>query len=158
MEIGFELSTDFDLINQIARHPDVFAGSADDGVTDSASVDMSAAPMLYLLARCAGEVAGFFALQFHNSVMAEIHTCLLPHCRGAAAELIAKRVVDWIFSNTPCRKLTTMVPACNRPALFFAMRAGLRKEGLITESFLKGGVLHDQTILGLSKGAHTCQP
>lgn len=151
MKVTVEPTQDFALLNQIVRHPEVFAGSSDDG-SDPSQVDLEkVSGTAFLLARADLAVAGFYALHFHNQVMAEIHTCILPHCRGAIADEAIQKAIEWTFTHTPCMKLITFVPAFNRPALQYALRAGARKEGLVTASFMKNGVLHDQHLLTLSR-------
>ena len=112
--------------------------------------------MVFVLIYCDAVLAGLYALQFHSSVMLEIHTCILPAFRGKAAEVAAAHIIKWVFTNTPCEKMITLVPAFNRAALRYALRAGLVKEGCITKSFKSGGILHDQTLLGISKENAPC--
>ena len=87
-----------------------------------------------------------------NTVTYEIHTCILPPYRGRAAIHAGKDAGAWMFENTQCRKIVTLVPEDNRPALFHALNSGMRKEGLIKDSFLQDGDLSDLILLGLEKG------
>jgi RimJ/RimL family protein N-acetyltransferase len=157
MEITLEASTDFAVINGVLAHEDIYSGASDDFAPVRADVDARGAGMVFVLIRCDGELAGLFALQFHSTVMAEIHTCIFAKFRGSPATRAAAAIIYWVFSQTSCLKLITLVPAFNRAALFYARRAGLRQEGVITKSFLKGGVLHDQILLGLCKEQPSCQ-
>lgn len=150
LNIHLEVCTDFAIINQIAAHKAILPFISDDGVINS-EIDFSKSPMFFVLIRCDEQVAGFYGLQFHNSVMLEIHTCLLPEFRGTCGNLAAKKIIALLFENTVCRKLITYVPSFNRPALVYAKRAGLQVEGCIKKSFLKDGILFDQILLGIEK-------
>jgi RimJ/RimL family protein N-acetyltransferase len=150
LEIRLVSSANFALINQILRHPAIYLMSSDDGTPPPQDIDATGAAMTFLLVYCGERLAGLYALQFHNTVMAEVHTCILPEFRGQQAAVAAQRLIGWAFTNTRCKKITTLVPAFNRGALRYARLAGFQREGLITKSFLKNGVLHDQVLLGLT--------
>jgi hypothetical protein len=60
-------------------------------------------------------------------------------------------MAEWIWHNTPCRRLITNVPADNRLAFQFALSAGMEPYGKNEDSFLKGGKLLDQICLGISR-------
>jgi RimJ/RimL family protein N-acetyltransferase len=61
-------------------------------------------------------------------------------------------LLDWLFANTPCQKLIAFIPEKNQKMLALALKSGLKKEGFIENSFLSGGVLHGQNLLGITKG------
>ncbi len=148
-----ERTHDIDLVTRIMSDPAVYPQISDDGspdIEDFIAVDDDA--IYYLLVLDNSEnVLGLFLLHPHNTVLYEIHTCLLSTCRGAQADEAAQKVLDWIFNNTPCKKLMTYVPETNKPALHYAQRAGLKIEGINTQSFLKDGELYDQTFLGITR-------
>jgi len=145
-------------LTAVARHPAVFDASSDDHCTDPEQVDMTpvvaSAHMLALGIFAGGSLAGFFLLVRHSNVLTEIHTAILPYIRGRPAEFAAQRLLSYVFDRTPCQKLMTLVPASNRAAALFALRAGFKAQGTLTDSFLKGGLLHDQRIFGLSRADH----
>jgi RimJ/RimL family protein N-acetyltransferase len=107
--------------------------------------------ILYLLVRDGDELLGMFMLAPHNAICYEIHTCLLPNGWGPRARRAARRCIEWMWANTPCRRLITHVPQYNRLALRFALDAGMRIYGCNRQSWLKDGAIHDQICLGLSK-------
>lgn len=149
---------DVDALNAVARHPAVFDASSDDYCPSPDLVDLSAAvanPMMRAMGiRAAREWAGFFLLVTHSSCLLEVHTAILPEFRGRTAERAAALCAAYVFEHTRCVKLMTMVPATNRAAALFARRAGFVLEGCLSASFLKGGRLHDQHVLGLTKSAY----
>lgn len=98
---------------------------------------------------------GVFLLSRQNHVTYEVHTILLPCARGKAVE-IGKQALAWAWANTPAKRLITNVPAFNPLALRLAKAVGFIEYGINRQSFQKGGVLYDQTVLGLSK-EESCQ-
>jgi len=92
----------------------------------------------------------FLLLPF-NATTGIVHTAIIESARGRGAIDSTKMAIEWAFKNTAYRKIITVVPAFNRRALLFALKAGMKKEGCITRSFSKYGQLHDQFILGLSR-------
>jgi RimJ/RimL family protein N-acetyltransferase len=155
--ITLEASSDVAMINQVITHPEVWGHVTDDASPAREQFTSAGAPMLFVIVRCDGELAGMFALQFHSSVMAEVHTCLLPIARGRVALVAGRAMLAWIFDNTSCRKLITLAPSFNRPAAWYARAMGLRQEGCITCSYLKGGQMHDQFLFGIHKEDARCQ-
>lgn len=101
-------------------------------------------------------VLGLFLVHPHNMIMFEIHTCLLPVCRGKKADEAAQLVLKWVFENTICKKLITHVPENNKPALEYAKRAGLIVEGVNRASFQKNGEVLNQVLLGITR-TEQCQ-
>lgn len=156
MDIQLKCSKNFEVINGILRHESIYPNVSDDGTPPPMECDVTDSAMVFVLIYSDAVLAGLYALQFHSSVMLEIHTCILPEFRGKCAAVAAKRIIEWVFKNTPCEKLITLVPAFNRAALLYALCAGLKKEGCITKSFKSGGVLHDQTLLGINKENALC--
>ncbi len=153
--VRVEPTSDADLINAVIRHPSIYHLVSDDLSPPAQKLD--AAPLIlhnaYLFLRVVadGETAGLYTLQRHNGILYEVHTCILPRFRGQVAKQAAQELIAWMFLNTDCMKLITHVPAFNRLALRYAKEAGLSVLGVVTQSFLKNGILHDQYLLGLSK-------
>jgi RimJ/RimL family protein N-acetyltransferase len=135
-------------------------------VWDHVSDDLSGeredfAPILheylyYLAPEHDGQQIGVFFLHPHNGVTFEIHTCILPQFWGQPALTGAQDAFRWMVGNTSCRKIITHVPANNTVALRFAVKAGMVHEGLNRQSYLKGGTLLDQDVLGITEGEIKC--
>jgi len=102
------------------------------------------------------EYLGLFVVHQHNAILFEVHTCLLPCAWGSRSVAAAKTLIDWVFSNTNCKRLITSVPSNNALARRLAVRSGMVEYGLNPASFQKNGVLFDQIMLGISKGV-ICQ-
>ena len=60
--------------------------------------------------------AGFFAFCQSEKTTYEMHTNLLPICRGAAAIHAAWRAIAWLFNHTAAQQIETYVFETARPA------------------------------------------
>jgi RimJ/RimL family protein N-acetyltransferase len=148
----FERTFDEKTIKEIITHPRVWAGSTDDFSPDAQDFEpIIGANVWYVLARDGNELLGLWVLHPQNFICWEIHTCLLPTSWGPRGLQAAKELTDWIWINTPCRRVVTNVPDYNRLALRFAKEAGMEQFGINKKSLQKNGQLHDQIMLGVSK-------
>lgn len=138
---------DTDRINQLMKHDLIWPHiSCDRCIKD----DFQAPYGIYLGAFDDDINAGFFLVQPVNSVTVEIHTVIDPKFWGCS-EVFAKEVISWIFSETGIMKIITFIPEYNIKAKRLAEKAGMKNEGLVKSSYLKGGVLHDQLLYGIGK-------
>lgn len=143
---------DLDLINRV-----ILDAAVNDDISDDASMSHEIQQLPHAF-ECLGiyqdgEIKGLFMLVPQNAVTAEIHTCLL--LRGKEAFQAGQLLLDYLFSNY--QKAISYTPSTNKKALFYALRLGFKKEGVLTQSFLKNGELLDQTLVGLTKGEYLCQ-
>lgn len=133
-------------------HPDLYDKGADD--FQPAREDFQPrtdAAIWYVTVHDDGELLGLFALAPQNEICWEIHTRLLPHAWGPRALEALKTVIEWTWRETPARRIVTTVPAYNRLAHQFGLRAGFRAYGRNPASWQKHGELYDQILLGISK-------
>lgn len=145
-------SVDTERIRDVLTHPSIFPHVTDDGSPAPSEYAPPIGDGIYWLEPLNGcAPMGFFLYVMLNSIEAEVHTAILPEHRGAAALEAARAGLRWMVGNTPCRKVITRVPAPNRLAYRFARRVGLTDEGTDRASILKGGVLHDQHVLGITE-------
>jgi len=152
--IHIERSTDYDLVRAILTQPSIYPQIADDlspAAADYRPLESDA--IWYAVVWDDNELLGLWMLVPQNGICWEIHTALLPHARGPRAYKAAALMQQWVWRNTPCRRLITNVPADNRPAYLFAVAAGMEFYGRNEASFLKNGNLIDQACLGLSRPA-----
>lgn len=150
-----ERSHDMATVRAILSHPAVWPHIHDDGATEPDPLDHEG--LIWLMVSNP-EPTGCFLFHAHNSVTFEVHTCLTPALWGPKAREAARLAREWIFTNTSAQKLITHVPAYNAVALRFALHNGFVREGLNRASFLRGGELLDQHLLGLTKKEWQCQP
>jgi RimJ/RimL family protein N-acetyltransferase len=148
----FERTHDMALAREILTHPRIYPHITDDGCPVAERFIPPDDPRVwYLLVRRNGQCVGLFALHPQNAICYEVHTCLLPCCWGPQAVELAVAAREWIWRNTPARRLVTNVPTYNQLALRFALKAGMALYGCNPASFLKNGKLYAQHMLGVSK-------
>lgn len=155
-DVHIQPTDDVALIAQTLRHPRVYPHIIDDGcppADEFAAVASETSALSYLGAFEGETFLGLFVVHAHNFVCWEVHTCLLPNAWGSRSIAAARACIEWVFENTTCRRLITAVPAGNELALRLATRAGMVAYGVNPQSIQRGGVLLDQTMLGISKGA-----
>lgn len=144
--IHIEPTTDAAFIVACITHPRVWPHVSCDGLDPSA---FDVAPhLLYLCPTDGGDRLGVFVIEMHSPHWAEVHTALLPQAWGSRAAAAAQALLRWLAA-AGIRKLTTVVPDGNALALRFARAAGLREEGRIAASLMRGGQMVDQTLLGV---------
>ena len=148
----FVRTTDLAIVRRIMTEPSVYRNITDDGCPPASDFRPVDDPRLwYVLVYDGANVIGLFMFVPLNAATWEVHTCLLPVARGPLAHQAAWEVLDWLWSNAPCQRLITNVPAFNRLALRFAKEAGMQQFGFNPDSYLKGGKLHGQYLLGIDR-------
>lgn len=142
---------DLEQVDGILTHPSIYDFISDDGCPPrseyTAKQNLECEAIYYLL--CGINFLTMFVP--HNSITYEVHTSALPDCRGKEAIRKCHLAKQWMWDNTPARKIISIFPENNRPALALAIRVGMKREGLLAKSFLKNGHLLDQVVVGLSK-------
>lgn len=130
---------DFDLIESILKDDYVWSGISEDGMDKESFIAPSI--LSYYLFKEDDVVLGVAALRPVSSVCAELHTCLLRKAAGRSKEIFNMFAV-WLLDNTMLESLITLIPECNKKAISAALNAGFIKVGVIEDSFMKGGVVH----------------
>jgi len=155
MAITFARCSNLALIRAILTHPLVYPHISDDGSPPAEDYQPIEHPAIwYVLVRDVTpeqeDLLGLWMFTPQNAVCWEVHTALLPIAYGERALEAARKLPEWIWNNTPCRRIVTSVPSMNRLALRFAVKARMEYYGTNKASFLKNGVLWDQECLGIS--------
>lgn len=145
-------------VREVITHPKIWPYLSDDTSNLATWVPCMDKSVYWLVPYDGEKALGVFMVHPHSNVCFEVHTAILPEAYGAQAKLAARNLIEWVFKNTGCCKLITAVPASNLLAKRFALRAGMREEGVNRESFLREGKMIDQTMLGITKGEALCQP
>lgn len=94
---------------------------------------------------------GIIRIDALNGITGSVHIATIPEMKGRAYKF-AEEAKEWVFKNTQYMKIVAMVPVFNNLTINLAKRVGFKEEGVLKKSFLKNWKLHDQLILGLSKG------
>lgn len=105
----------------------------------------------FLAGRIHGELVGAcFAVQ-RNFVAFEGHVLVRRMFQGSGYTYpMASAAIAWMFTNTPCRKLVLHVAVDNPTAIALAERLGFTREGVLTRSFSRGGLLLDEVMFGMT--------
>lgn len=146
-------------IKEVARvlmDDSVFPFTCDDGSPSKADFPMW--PLLedkrfYILMPNPDCVAVIFPM---NHVTYDYHFSALKPSRGAIAINAARQTFQYMFYETVCAKLVCQVPDHLSRAYNFYLDLEMEIEGINTKSFLKNGILRDQTIFGLTKEKFQC--
>ncbi len=140
-------------IGQIFGHPKLWDSSVDDfaGAAENFVPRQDEAIWYVGVLDEKRHIFGIFALAPQNQICWEVHTRLIPSSWGKEAREAAAALIPWVWENTPCLRLVTSCPDYNKLAIRFAERAGMTRYGVNPASWMKGGKLHDQVLLGISK-------
>lgn len=136
-----ERVTDLDRIAEVVLHPEVRPFVGDDFTPADWKPDDGA---LYLMAP--GMVFTFVPL---SMVLWEAHAAALPAVRGTVSS-VGRDAVRWMFENTACRSIVSMIPEHNIPAQALARRVGMERVGRLSRAFMRKGSLCDLVIYGVS--------
>lgn len=143
-----------DAVKAIMLHPAILPHIHEDGCDEVEPLDH---PGFHWLMVFDDAPAGVFLAHSTRKHCYEVHTCLLPRIWGSTANQAARLLLAHLFQEMECSKVITNVPAYNRAALRFAKANGMSVEGLNRASFLKGGEMIDQIMLGITKKEWICQ-
>ncbi len=151
MRLSFERTEDMELVKAIVTHPRIYSKTCDDGCPDPSALMPIAHPKLYyIIARDGDNPVGLSMLVPQNVICYDCHICMLPCAWGQKTAATVRGFLDWIWANTPAKRLTASIPDFNRLAVNLALRSGFEIVGINPKSFLKNGKLYSQVILGLS--------
>lgn len=151
-QLTFERTRDWALIKSIVTHPAIYPHVSDDFAATPEEWKATQDEGIWYIAVYEGEeVLGLFILIPQNAICWDIHTCMLPKSYGNLAWNAGLGVLQWLWKNTPCKRVVTHVPDYNRVALSFAKRCGLVCYGINPNSYMKRGKLHNSILLGISK-------
>lgn len=142
---------DAGFIMGVYNHPDMWCWLGDDNTPPIDAGNIAALLATPVVTFLIPDSIGFFMFFPWNSITFEMHSAVLPEHRGKAAMEGARLAGVWMFENTPCRKIVTLVPRNNVRARFLARKGGMKEEGTITRSFLKNGQFIDQYLYGICK-------
>lgn len=150
----FKRLDNYELIRQTMTNPKIYRWLVDDNCpAREAYTPIESDLIWYVGVYKEDTYLGLWMFTPQNSVCWEVHTCLLPAAWGESAQA-GKEMVDWLWANTPCQRIITNVPVFNKLALILARNCGFIEFGRNIKSFLRNSVLHDQVLLGLSKGGN----
>ena len=149
--ISFERTRNLRLVRGIYTLPRIWPWIGDDYAGDPQVFEPNDNPrIVYLLAREHELIVGLFTFLPQSMICWEGHIILLPR-RETRGHVILRGALEWMFENTPARRITGSIPAYARLTVQLVKRAGMTQYGLNPGSFMKHGKLEDQVLFGLSK-------
>jgi hypothetical protein len=80
----------------------------------------------------------------------EVHTMLLPECRGADALAAGRRAVTYAFTLPDVKKLISYCPAHLPETYLYARLCGFRKAGIAEKKWIKNGQEYPMRLVELS--------
>lgn len=144
-------SQDYEAIRVLCTHSAIWPHVSDDFSSLLQWQTPRDESVIYLLASDERGPFGFGIFHPKTHIEFQSHCAFLPRSYGADALQSFKRMLEWMWANTTAQRLVGEIVRENRLAIRFARRAGFEIYGINKKSYLRGGVLHDQVCLGISK-------
>lgn len=149
----FERTKDLGLVRSILTDPGVWPYIGDDFTPDRKAFAVNGDERIwYVLAIDGCKVAGLFMFVPESPVCWQAHVAMVRGVKPSITHQAGREIVAWIWANTSCLRIIASVPASNRAAIRFGLRAmGLKAYGRNRASFMKHGKLWDQVLMGTSR-------
>lgn len=149
----FQRNTDYAAVRAILTDPELYPYMTDDFAPAREEFRVNEHPAIwYVLVSEGSSLYGMFIFLPCNEISWEVHVAFFRGTPVTITRQAGREVVEWLWANTPCLRLTASVPACNRAAVGFGLHTmGLREYGRNEASFMKHGKLWDQVLLGKSR-------
>jgi hypothetical protein len=145
-------SRDWKAIKALACDPAIFRHISDDYTSDPAKWEpMQSEQICYLLAADDSGLFGFGIFMPTNWVCYSVHLAFLPRSYGARSLAHFKQMIEWMWKHTKAARIVGEIDIDNRRAIRFARAAGFVSYGINAKSIQRGGILHDQVALGISR-------
>ena len=143
-----ELSTDSAIVKKAILKVKNLA--FEDGVNEDNWTPKIHSTSVWLLIKDEGSMVGLCNIRIVQATMIEIHPYAMPDkCRKWKG--IVKSILSWIYDNKKINKVIALIGVNHKTTYKAALKIGFKKEGLIKESYLKDGKLHDQHLIGLTR-------
>jgi hypothetical protein len=148
----FERTKDFKAVRAILTDPDLYDYMTDDFAPAREAFQVNDHPGIwYVLVSEGSSLYGMFVFLPDNAICWQVHVAFFRGASQQVTRAAGAGIVEWLWRNTPCRRLIASVPACNRAAVRYGVRAmGLVKYGVNEASFMKNGKLWNQVLMGKS--------
>jgi hypothetical protein len=144
------------LVRQILTDPAVWPHVGDDFAPPREEWQpVSDSRIWYVLAIEGTRLAGLLTFVPRSTVLWEIHVVFTPG-RCTRGVYIGEQVLAWMFEHSTAERIIAEIPAGNRLAVRLASRT-MKQYGVNERAFMKGGILQDLVLFGLSKGEHVCR-
>ncbi|MEI6194642.1 MAG: DUF2824 family protein [Verrucomicrobiota bacterium] len=140
-----ELVWDISQTAEVREHVtnDLWAQAADDVRAASVKLLVHNAGNHVLAVSVNGSCGGCFLFDQKQPGVYEVHTMLLPNCRGHFAIVAGRLAIKWMFALPGIIKLESFCPMNHREILFFALRCGFKRVETIVGGWIKNGATFD---------------
>ena len=145
---------DTSVLSAILRHPQVWPDVADDGSGEREQFELCGDAVLswiWLLVRYRGMPAGFAAFEPRTAALAEFHGGVLPEFRGQIGFELARAAMRAYWQQATRPKLAAFCPVSNRGAQRVNAAMGFRREGVLTDAYLRRGKLENVIVYGMTR-------
>lgn len=147
-----ERTKDIGLVKSIITQPKIWEsikGSYTGTIEDiSPPVD----DYIYIVGTEDGDAVGLFIVHPTTFDIWQCHVQVMPKYRDSHAVDFGKRVLNWVWSNTDINKLMALIPVIYPNVKEFSELQGFCQEGLLTNSYEKGGEIHSQWLVSINRG------
>jgi len=141
--------SDPEVVKSFLLRPEIFATIAEDGADDF-EPDMER--NIWLLMKSDDTEVGIYQIERINGITAQIHANVLPEHRKPHSKATGRAALDWIVANLPdIHKIIAVIPVLYPNVRDFTLSFGFTLEGINRQSYLKGGAIYDQWILGITR-------
>lgn len=143
--------TDMSIVKSIITSKEIWEQAAEDGVSKEGYQPYFDSLTAWLLCECEGEQIGLIYIHNDSLCAVSIHP-YLKHKHKRKGRAMMKAFFRWFISlpDTLC-KVNVSIPASRKIVYNFSKKVGFKDEGINRSSFLKGGKVYDQYLLGLTR-------
>ena len=168
MKLTLHESRDWEMAWKISQHPAVVEGVTNDAWGSQALavrrfhvkllVENPANRLLLVKDEDThGLTVGAFLLDNTAPGVMEVHTMLLPVCRGVHAIAIGRQAAKFILALPGIEKLVSQCPMNKREILFYALKCGFHKAGEAAMSWIKAGQIYPLQWVELNRKDLLCR-
>ena len=146
---------DADRIRAIMTDDSTYPYGIDDdcpSVDEYDPVSMLSNDLIYVLMPDNNSVAIFVPM---NHINYDQHVCALPESRDRTNKIWFD-AWEYMFTRTPCEKITVRIPEYNQLAYAKAKKIGFIREGLSVKSIKRNRKLYNQILMGITKEEWLC--
>ncbi len=141
--IAFARTTDLAAIHAILTDIRCWRRMVNDAAPPREEFQITPSDIEYVTATEDGITVALFLLV---PPIPECHVCVLPQCWGRSRE-ITRAWLDWVWGNTPYRRLVGPVPAYNRTCLKLSKNVGFTQFGVEHDAVQKHGKVYDRLLM-----------
>lgn len=160
VSIEVEPTKDKQLIASVFLNPTIYAAMSDDSCPKDGHVLLGAIMAIegiFLKVTRGTELCGVFWFRGAPPSL-EVHTALLPSCRGSDAIMAARKAAEWVFGQTDATEITSYAWSDLPAVRWFCRALGMTQTKTEAWKETRNGQRVDITHFSLKKGEENkCQ-